>query len=768
MRLKQTPKTFKMYTILSKDLIAPQIYKMEVHAPRLAKSAQPGQFVIVMTDKNGERIPLTICDYDCEKGLVTIVFQVVGKSTETMSKLNVNDTFSDFAGPLGRPSDFIIEPTDLLRKQKTVFICGGVGAAPVYPQVKWMCQNSVEVDVILGARSEEYLLMETKLAQVSENMYIATDNGTKGFKGNVTELLNHLIKTEGKQYDHVIAIGPLVMMKSVSEYTKNQGIKTTVSLNPLMVCGVGMCGACRVSVDNHTKFACYDGPEFDGHTVDFDEAIRRQRMYKIEETSSPSKLGNEVFNTGSLYSVETKYAKRVPMREQDHNERTKNFAEVTLGYNAEETIREAQRCIGCKKPPCVTQCPVSINIPEFIRHIKTGDFKNAAEVLYASTSLPAICGRVCPQETQCEETCILGKKGEPVAIGRLERFIGDWAMANNAIPKPKSVEKKSQKAAIIGSGPAGLTCAANLAQKGYQVKIFEALHHPGGVLEYGIPEFRLPKDLVVKPEIKTLNNLGVEIETNVIVGKTLTIDYLRNEEGYDAIFIGSGAGLPMFMNIKGENLNGVLSSNEFLTRNNLMKAFLKQYETPVKIGKKVCVVGGGNVAMDAARTAVRLGSEVYIVYRRSDKELPARREEIEHAKEEGIRFFLLTNPIEILGDENGWVRGMRCIKMELGEPDESGRRRPAEINGSEFNLECDIVIMALGTTPNPLIASTTNGLDIDHKFRVTVANNGQTSIEGVFAGGDVVTGSATVILAMGAGKNAAKAIDEYLQTKIKK
>ena len=754
-----------MYTIVSKELIAPQIYKMEVHAPRLAKSAQPGQFVIVMTDKNGERIPLTICDYDRIKGLITIVLQVVGKSTEAMSQLQVNESFSDFAGPLGRPADFIFESVDLLKRQKIAFICGGVGAAPVYPQVKWMHEHGIDADVILGARSTEYLLMENELSSVSKNLYIATDNGSKGFKGNVTELLNDLINNKNKKYDKVVAIGPLVMMKSVAGYTKNLGIHTIVSLNPLMVCGVGMCGACRVSIDKHTKFACFDGPEFDGHLVDFDEAIRRQRMYKTEETSTVNKLGDEVFSSCEVHKYELKYTKRVPMREQDHAERIKNFAEVTFGYSEEEAVKEAHRCIGCKKPPCVTQCPVSIDIPGFIGHVKNRDFKSAAEVLYAATSLPSVCGRVCPQETQCEETCVLGKKTEPVAIGRLERFVGDWAMRNNAVPKRDIAEKKSQKVAIIGSGPAGLTCAAELAQKGYQVKIFEALHHPGGVLEYGIPEFRLPKDLVVKPEIKALKNLGVEIETNVIIGKTLTIEQLRNEEGYDAVFIGSGAGLPLFMNIPGENLNGVLSSNEFLTRNNLMKAFHKQYHTPVKAGKKVCVVGGGNVAMDAARTALRLGSDVYIVYRRSDQELPARREEIDHAKEEGIKFYLLTNPIEILGDENGWVKGMRCIQMELGEPDESGRRRPVEIKGSEFDMECDVVIMALGTTPNPLIASTTEGLNVDKKFRIAANEDGLTSIDGVFAGGDVVTGSATVILAMGAGKDAAKAIDKYLQQK---
>ena len=752
-----------MFTITHKELIAPNIYRMDVKAARLAKSAQPGQFVIAMHDKTGERIPLTICDYDRSKGIIMIVFQVVGKSTDAMAKLNVGDAFSDFAGPLGRPCDFITEPIEHLKSQKFVFIGGGVGLAPVYPQVKWMYEHGIEVDVILGARSANLMIMEEEFRKVSKNVYIATDDGSNGFKGNVTCLLNDLIENQGKKYDKAVAIGPLIMMKSVSEFTKKAGIHTIVSLNPLMVCGMGMCGACRATVNKSTKFACFDGPEFDGHLVDFDEAMRRQIMYKAEEASNENKFGDEAFKSSDLQIYEHKHQKRVPMREQDPKERVKNFAEVTLGYTDEEAMAEAKRCINCKKPLCVTQCPISIDIPGFVGHIKTGDFAEAAKVLYSATSLPAVCGRVCPQETQCEELCVLSKKSDPLAIGRLERFIGDWAMKNNAIPKPNIASPKNKKVAIIGSGPAGLTCAAELAQLGYTAKIFEALHYPGGVLEYGIPEFRLPKDLIVKPELKNLEKLGVEIETNVIVGKTVTIEQLMKDEGYGAVFIGSGAGLPMFMNIPGENLNGVLSANEFLTRNNFMKAFHKKYSTPIKIGKRVCVVGGGNVAMDAARTAARLGSEVSIVYRRSDQELPARREEIEHAKEEGINFVLLTNPIEILGDEKGWVRGLKCIRMELGEPDESGRRRPVEVNGSEFDMECDIVIMSLGSSTNPLIASTTNNLNTDKKYRVIANEHGQTSLEGVFAGGDVVTGSATVILAMGAGKKAAKAIDEYLK-----
>ena len=456
---------------------------------------------------------------------------------------------------------------------------------------------------------------------------------------------------------------------------------------------------------------------------------------------------------------------RVPVREQAPEVRAKNFEEVCLGYNKEEAMEEASRCLNCKNARCITGCPVNINIPAFIAEVKEGNFEKASQVIGESSALPAVCGRVCPQESQCEGKCILGIKGEPVSIGKLERFTADWARENNIAPIPAK-EKKGKKVAVIGSGPAGLTCAGDLAKMGYDVKIFEALHEAGGVLVYGIPEFRLPKQTVVAHEVENVKKLGVEIETNVIIGKSITIDELINEEGYDAVFIGSGAGLPKFMGIPGEQANGVFSANEFLTRNNLMKAFRDDYDTPIHQGKKVAVIGGGNVAMDAARTALRLGAETYIVYRRSEAELPARVEEVHHAKEEGIQFHLLRNPKEILVDENGWVKGLRVIKMELGEPDESGRRRPVEVPGSEYDLDVDTVIMALGTSPNPLISSTTKGLDVN-KWQCIIAdeNNGATTKEGVYAGGDAVTGAATVILAMGAGKVAAKGIDEYLSNK---
>lgn len=457
--------------------------------------------------------------------------------------------------------------------------------------------------------------------------------------------------------------------------------------------------------------------------------------------------------------------KKVPVREQDAKKRAANFEEVCLGYNKEEAMEEANRCIGCKNAQCIKGCPVSINIPEFISHVKQGDIEGAYQVISESSALPAVCGRVCPQESQCEGKCIRGIKGEAISIGKLERFVADWARENEIKPEGAK-EKNGKKVAVIGSGPAGLTCAGDLAKMGYDVTIFEALHEAGGVLVYGIPEFRLPKQAVVAKEIENVRSLGVKIETNVVVGKSVTIDELIQDEGFEAVFIGSGAGLPKFMGIPGENANGVFSANEYLTRSNLMKAFNENSDTPIMRGKKVAVVGGGNVAMDAARTALRLGAEVHIVYRRSEEELPARVEEVHHAKEEGIIFDLLTNPTAIVEDEKGWVTGMKCIKMELGEPDESGRRRPVEVAGSEFVMDVDTVIMSLGTSPNPLISSTTEGLEVNKwKCIVAAEENGQTSKEGVYAGGDAVTGAATVILAMGAGKAGAKGIDEYLRNK---
>lgn len=760
-----------MFRIEKKKWLSEKICLMEIKAEALARSAKPGQFLIVKIDEKGERIPLTVCDYNRKEGTVTIVFFAIGKSTEEMGKLNEGDFFQDVAGPLGQESEFLHENIEDLKNKKILFVAGGVGTAPVYPQVKWFNENGIKTDVIIGAKTKSLVILEEEMKKEAGNVYIATDDGSYGFHGMVTGLIDELIKNQNKHYDHVVAIGPMIMMKFVSLKTKEYNIPTTVSLNPLMVDGTGMCGACRVTIGDKIKFACVDGPEFDGHLVNFDEAMRRQMIYKTEEGRAYlEKTEGETHHArgcqccnheNSLENLEK--GRRVPVREQAPGIRAKNFEEVTFGYTLEEAQREAERCLNCKNPLCMKGCPVEINIPAFIQKIKEGNILEAGKILTKYTSLPAVCGRVCPQETQCEGRCVLGIKGEPVAIGKLEKFVGDYLLENNLeinIP-----EKNNHKVAVIGSGPAGLTAAGDLAKMGYDVTVFEALHKTGGVLTYGIPEFRLPKDRVVQKEIDNIKKLGVHFVTNEIIGKTTTIDNLLDKEGFEAVFIGSGAGLPKFMGIPGENLNGVFSANEFLTRVNLMKAYCDDYMTPVKKGKKVAVIGGGNVAMDAVRTAKRLGAEAHIIYRRSEKDFPARLEEVHHAKEEGVIIDALTLPKEILGDENGNVIGMRCIHTKLGEPDASGRASFIEIPESEFIMEVDTVIMALGTAPNPLISSTTKGLDVN-KWKCIVADEiGQTSKEGVFAGGDAVSGAATVILAMGAGKKAAEAIDKYIKNK---
>ena len=761
-----------MYKILKKKWLSKNICLMEVEAKDLALSAKPGQFLIVKKDEFGERIPLTICDYDVEKGTVTIVFFVLGKSTKDIGTLEEGEYFKDVVGPLGVESEFLHEDLEVLKNKKVLFVGGGVGTAPIYPQVKWFAKNGLKADVIVGAKTKELLILEDELKSVANNLYIATDDGSYGFHGLVTDVIDDLIKNQNKHYDHVVAIGPMIMMKFVCLKTKEYGIKTTVSLNPLMVDGTGMCGACRVRIGDKIKFACVDGPEFDGHLVDFDEAMRRQNMYKTEEGRAMLRESDGATHSAKDCPIDSHEEqdleslpknKRVPVREQDPKVRATNFKEVTFGYTLEEAKREASRCLNCKNPLCMQGCPVSINIPAFIQEIKNGNIEEAGKILMTYTSLPAVCGRVCPQETQCEGKCILGIKGEAVAIGKLEKFVGDYLLKNPI--EIKVPEKNGHKVGVIGSGPAGLTVAGDLAKMGYDVTIFEALHKTGGVLTYGIPEFRLSKDEVVQKEIENIKKLGVKFKTNEIIGKTKLIDKLLDEEGFDAVFIGSGAGLPKFMNIPGENLNGVLSANEFLTRVNLMKGYLDNYETPVKVGEKVAVIGGGNVAMDAVRTAKRLGAEAHIVYRRSEKDFPARLEEVHHAEEEGVIIDPLTLPKEILGNEKGEVIGMRCIHTKLGEPDASGRASFIEIPESEFIMEVDTVIMALGTSPNPLISSTTKNLETNRWKCIVADDFGQTSREGVFAGGDAVSGAATVILAMGAGKKSAKAIDEYIKSK---
>lgn len=755
-----------MYKIVEKKWLTPIICYMDIEAPDLATAALPGQFLIIKTDAKGERIPLTICDYDRKKGTVTIVFQVLGESTRKMGEFEKGEYFADVVGPLGQPSELIHTDIEELKKKKYLFVAGGVGTAPVYPQVKWMKENGIDTDVVIGTRSKDTLIFEDEMKAVSGNLYICTDDGTYGRKGMVTDVIDDLLK-EGRHYDHAIIIGPMIMMKFASKKCRENNISNTVSLNPLMVDGTGMCGACRVTIDGKVKFACVDGPEFDGDKVNFDEAMRRQNMYKTEEGRNILLIEDgETHHNPSCpnHEIIADKKKRVPVREQEPDIRNKNFDEVCYGYNMEEAQAEASRCINCKNPLCVQGCPVSIDIPAFIQKIKEGDMKEAGKIIAKYSNLPAVCGRVCPQETQCEGKCILGIKGEPVSIGKLERFVGDWVIANGIEYEIK--EKNNKKVAVIGGGPAGLTAAGDLAKMGYDVTIYEALHKLGGVLSYGIPEFRLPKEKVVDKEIENLYKLGVKVVTNAIVGRTFTIDELLDRKGFSAVFIGSGAGLPRFMNIPGENYNGVISANEFLTRVNLMGANKSDYATPIKIGKRVIVVGGGNVAMDAARTAKRLGADTTVVYRRGEAELPARREEVEHAKEEGIKFHFLVSPIEVIGDEKGWVKEIRCIRMELGEPDESGRAKFSPIENSEFIIEGETVIMSLGTSPNPLIASTTENLKINRWKGIEAdEETGRTSREGVFAGGDAVTGAATVILAMEAGKKAAAEIDRYLKIK---
>ena len=755
-----------MYKIVEKKWLTPIICYMDIEAPDLAASAQPGQFLIIRTDDKGERIPLTICDYDRKKGTVTIVFQVLGESTRKMGEFKEGEYFADVTGPLGQPSELIHIDIENLKKKNYLFVAGGVGTAPVYPQVKWLKENGIEVDVIIGTRSRDTLIYEDEMKAVSGNLFVCTDDGTYGRKGMVTDVIDDLLK-EGKHYDHAVIIGPMIMMKFASKKCRENNIPNTVSLNPLMVDGTGMCGACRVTIDGKVKFACVDGPEFDGDQVNFDEAMRRQTMYKTEEGRNILMIedGETHHNPACPnHEIIVDKKKRVPVREQEPDVRNKNFEEVCYGYNLEEAQAEAARCLNCKNPLCVQGCPVSIDIPAFIQKIKEGDMKEAGKIIAKYSNLPAVCGRVCPQETQCEGKCILGIKGEAVSIGKLERFVGYWVIENGIEFKIK--KKNNKKVAVIGGGPAGLTAAGDLAKMGYDVTIYEALHKLGGVLSYGIPEFRLPKEKVVDKEIENLYKLGVKVVTNAIVGRTFTIDELLDKKGYSAVFIGSGAGLPRFMNIPGENYNGVISANEFLTRVNLMRANKSDYATPIKIGKRVIVVGGGNVAMDAARTAKRLGAETTVVYRRGEAELPARREEVEHAKEEGIKFHFLVSPTEIIGDEKGWVKEIKCIRMELGEPDESGRAKFSPLENSEFIIEGETVIMSLGTSPNPLIASTTENLKINRwKGIETDEETGRTSREGVFAGGDAVTGAATVILAMEAGKKAAVEIDNYLKNK---
>lgn len=744
---------YQLNEILWKEHIAPSITLFKVFTPIVAGAVKAGQFVVVRTDDYAERVPLTVADVDREKQAITLIVQIVGTATRKMDMFETGDTFLDVVGPLGMP-------TEIGNVGTVVCIGGGVGVAPVYPITKAFQQAGNHIISIIGARTKDMLILKKEMRDLSREFFVTTDDGTAGRHGFVTDELKRLID-EGQKVDLVVAIGPAIMMRAVTKLTKEHGIKTIVSLNSLMVDGTGMCGGCRITVGGKTKFVCVDGPEFDGHEVDFDELLQRSEMYAREEHramwSHECRLLEEKQNI-------KRANKREPMPKQDPKLRIQNFEEVALGYTKEQALREASRCLNCKIPFCMEGCPVGIDIPGFIGLIKEGDFMGAIRCIKNKNSLPAVCGRVCPQEEQCEAKCILGKKKEPVAIGRLERFVADYEFDQGEVRIPSPPAPTGKKVGVVGAGPAGLTVASELAKKGHEVTVFEALHSAGGVLVYGIPEFRLPKKIVQR-ECDYIRKLGANIQVSYVVGKARTIDQLL-QNGFDAVFIGTGAGLPYFMNIPGENLNGVYSANEFLTRMNLMKAYLfPEYNTPIRLGRKIAVVGGGNVAMDSARAALRLGAEkVYLIYRRAREQMPAREEEIENAFEEGVEPYLLNNPIRIIGNKKGWVIGIECLRMELAEPDDSGRQRPVPIAGSEHVLDVDMVIVAIGQGPNPLLTSTTPDLELT-KWGNIVADEetGKTSKKGVFAGGDIVTGAATVILAMGAGKKAAEAIEQYLE-----
>ena len=763
-----------MFPIVRKAVLADRIKELEIEAPLIARKAKPGHFVLVRGDERAERIPLTIADSDPARGTIILVLQEVGAATIKLGAVNEGGMLRDVVGPLGKERE--------IRGGGRTICCaaGGLGVAPMYPQTKAYHLAGNRVLSIIGARTRTLLFWTDRMETVSDKVFYATDDGSFGRRGYVAQILEDLL-AQGERIDEVIAIGPVLHMRAVADVCKKFAVPVVVSLNPIMVDGTGMCGGCRVSVDGAVKYACVDGPEFDGAKVDFEELMARQSAYRdIEQKKLAPTETSQTRHVCRLDELAESLADRAAATPRVSEAFFEDIAaafvlktlsrivtgagrfdEVAPGLTRLEAQLEAARCRLCTNPACVAGCPVEIDIPGFIRAIQEDDLPRAARILKDKNNLPAVCGRVCPQETQCERVCVLSGAERPVAIGALERFVADWE-AEHGLIAPDVAPPNGRKVAVIGSGPGGLTCAGDLAKMGYAVTILEAFHEAGGVLRYGIPEFRLPK-AVLDRELAYVQGLGVEIQLDVVVGKTLTIEDLFRE-GYEAIFIAVGAGAPMFLNIPGENLIGVYSANELLTRVNLMKAYQEEYDTPVRVGRKVAVIGAGNVAMDAARTALRLGAEtVTIVYRRSEAEMPARAAEIQHAKEEGVRFELLAAPKRVLGDANGRVAGLECVRMRLGEPDDSGRRRPIPIPGSEFVLECDMVIPALGTQANPLLTSNTFGLKTN-KWGNIIADEATcaTSIPGVYAGGDIVIGAATVIEAMGAGKRAARAIDRYL------
>jgi len=781
-----------MNKIISKKFFSPNVAELIVEAPLIARSRRAGHFVIIRVDANSERIPLTIAGADIEKGTITLVVQQVGASTHKLLAMNPGDCLHDIVGPLGRA-------TRIENYGTVVCACGGVGAAPMLPIAEALKKAGNKVITVLAARNKDLIILKDELAQWSDELIVMTDDGSMGKQGVVTVGVEEVINRE--TVNKCITIGPAIMMKFVALTTAKYNIPTEASLNTIMVDGTGMCGACRVTVGGKTKFVCVDGPEFDAHEVDWTEMLSRMKSYKAEEAAALEayKAGKNLTgeagltakrsNSDSGLTAEGGHPSvlpfegkpkdrvaipRVKMPELRPEVRVKSLhEEVNQGLTFEQAITESHRCLNCKNPTCVQGCPVNINIPGFIKTLEKGDILGAAAIIKESSSLPAVCGRVCPQEKQCEANCIHLKMGHPaVAIGYLERFCADYAngqMVNGQMVNDQMVnrpttndQRPTTKIAVVGSGPAGLTFAGDAAKYGYEVHVFEALHEIGGVLKYGIPEFRLP-NRIVDIEIDGLRALGVQFHTDTIIGKTISVKELE-EQGFKGIFVGSGAGLPRFMNIPGENLNGVLSCNEYLTRVNLMDASNPATDTPLLYGKNVAVIGGGNTAMDAVRTAKRLGAErAMIIYRRSEEEMPARVEEVHHAKQEGIEFLTLHNPIKYNADADGRVCEAELQVMELGEPDESGRRSPVPVEGKTITIPVDLVIVAVGVSPNPLIPSSVEGLEISRKGTIVVNDDMQSAIPTIFAGGDIVRGGATVILAMSDGRKAAKAMHEYLE-----
>ncbi|WP_177601773.1 bifunctional dihydroorotate dehydrogenase B NAD binding subunit/NADPH-dependent glutamate synthase [uncultured Phocaeicola sp.] len=762
-----------MNKIISKEHFSEKVFKLVVEAPLIAKSRKAGHFVIVRVGEKGERMPLTIAAADPVKGTITLVVQEVGLSSTRLCELNEGDYITDVVGPLGKA-------THIENFGTVVCAGGGVGVAPMLPIVQALKAAGNRVITVLAGRTKELIILEKEMRESSDEVIVMTDDGSYGKKGLVTEGVEEVIKRE--KVDKCFAIGPAIMMKFVCLLTKKYEIPTDVSLNTIMVDGTGMCGACRITVGGKTRFVCVDGPEFDGHQVDFDEMLKRMGAFKDIEREEIHKLDEKPETCEAVKLEEDRNAPwrealrksmkakertaipRVKMNELDPEYRSHSRKEeVNLGLNEEQALTEAKRCLDCANPSCMEGCPVGIHIPTFIKNIERGEFLEAARVLKQTSALPAVCGRVCPQEKQCESKCIHLKMGhEAVAIGYLERFAADYERESGQISIPEIAEKNGIKVAVVGSGPAGLSFAGDMAKLGYSVTVFEALHEIGGVLKYGIPEFRLPNK-IVDVEIENLSKMGVEFVKDCIIGKTISVDDLK-AEGYQGIFVASGAGLPNFMNIPGENSINIMSSNEYLTRVNLMDAASEDSDTPVTFGKRVAVIGGGNTAMDSVRTARRLGAEkAMIIYRRSEAEMPARLEEVKHAKEEGVEFLTLHNPIEYIADEKGRVKQVVLQKMELGEPDASGRRSPVPVPGAVETIDIDMAIVSVGVSPNPIVPHSIEGLELGRKGTIAVNDDMQSSIPTIYAGGDIVRGGATVILAMGDGRRAAAAMDKQLR-----